>query len=311
MFKSKIAAKLAAYFALAILVFAFVMAFSFGHFFRENFIARQQRALQYRAASVAAIMGDNLERSRQREANERRNRDAAAREGNQTGNTVKDSSLSGKDANRTGSTAQGSSLSGKDANGKAAPESAAKAVNPGSLLRSRRLIAYVNIITADDVWVANKNGEIAMRTHIKEGDMKEAPSYVRGHVEHHKGPQGRGIPPVFEGTTTVDSLPQVYRDMFRKGLKGESAVREEFDKRINEMMVLATAPIYDKNGGVEGVLMLRVPVFGLRHAFYEALEVFGWCLVAALILALGAAWFLSMKFTKPPGQYGGPAGRSR
>ena len=45
--------------------------------------------------------------------------------------------------------------------------------------------------------------------------------------------------------------------------------------------------------------MLRVPVFGLRHAFYEALEVFGWCLVAALILALGAAWFLSMKFTKP------------
>ncbi|MBQ6778743.1 MAG: hypothetical protein IJP51_04545, partial [Acidaminococcaceae bacterium] len=78
MFKSKIAAKLAAYFALAILVFAFVMAFSFGHFFRENFIARQQRALQYRAASVAAIMGDNLERSRQREANERKNRDAAA-----------------------------------------------------------------------------------------------------------------------------------------------------------------------------------------------------------------------------------------
>ncbi|MBR6818405.1 MAG: hypothetical protein IKM86_07465 [Acidaminococcaceae bacterium] len=45
MFKSKIAAKLAAYFALAILVFAFVMAFTFGHFFRENFIARQQRAL--------------------------------------------------------------------------------------------------------------------------------------------------------------------------------------------------------------------------------------------------------------------------
>ena len=257
MFKSKIAAKLAAYFALAILVFAFVMAFSFGHFFRENFIARQQRSLQYRAASVAAIMGDNLERSRQREANERRNRDAAAREGNQTGNTAKDSSLSGKDAN-----------------GKATSESAAKAVNPGSLLRSRRLIAYVNIITADDVWVANKNGEIAMRTHIKEGDMKEAPNYVRGHVEHHKGPQGRGIPPVFEGTTTVNELP-------------------------HEMMVLATAPIYDKNGGVEGVLMLRVPVFGLRHAFYEALEVFGWCLVAALILALGAAWFLSMKFTKP------------
>ena len=250
MFKSKIAAKLAAYFALAILVFAFVMAFSFGHFFRENFIARQQRALQYRASSVAAIMGDNLERSRLREANEKRNREAAVREANRTGNNAQDNSLSGKDANRTGNNAQDSSLSGKDANGKAVPESAAKAVNPGSLLRSRRLIAYVNIITADDVWVANKNGEIAMRTHIKEGDMKEAPNYVRGHVEHHKGPQGRGIPPVFEGTTTVNELPQVYRDMFRKGFKGESAVREEFDKRINEMMVLATAPIYDKNGSM-------------------------------------------------------------
>ena len=252
MFKSKIAAKLAAYFALAILVFAFVMAFSFGHFFRENYIERLQRTLAYRAASVAAIMGDNLERSREREANEKNTGDAADR-----------------------------------------------AVNPGSLLRSRRLIAYVNIITADDVWVANKNGDIVMRTHIKEGDMKEAPLYVRGHVERHKGPQGRDIPPVFEGTTTVNSLPQVYRDMFRKGFKGESAVQEEFDKRINEMMVLAAAPIYDKNGGVEGVLMLRTPVFGLRHSFYEALEVFGGCLVLALILALAAAWFLSLKFTRP------------
>ena len=285
MFKSKIAAKLAAYFALAILVFAFVMAFSFGHFFRENFIARQQRALQYRAASVAAIMGDNLERSRVREANEAKR--------------AKQVATASSGANASGNRSDIPQLSEPNENLEKQPDAAGKAVNPGSLLRSRRLIAYVNIITADDVWVANKNGDIVMRTHIKEGDMKEVPSNIRGHVEHHKGAQGRGIPPVFEGATTVNSLPQIYRDMFRKGFKGESAVREEFDKRINEMMVLATAPIYDKNGGVEGVLMLRVPVFGLRHAFYEALEVFGWCLVAALILALGAAWFLSMKFTKP------------
>ena len=283
MFKSKIAAKLAAYFALAILVFAFVMAFSFGHFFRENFIERQQRSLAYRAASVAAIMGDNLERSRIREANEKN-----------------DGSADERAANKSGSGSEIPAVSGQETNVKANPDIAGKAVNPATLLRSRRLIAYVNIITADDVWVANKNGDIAMRTHIKEGDdMKEAPYNVRGHVERHNGPQGRGIPPVFEGTTTVNSLPQTYRDMFRKGLKGESAVREEFDKRINEMMVLATAPIYDKNGGVEGVLMLRVPVFGLQRSFREALEVFGGCLVLALLLALVAAWFLSMKFTKP------------
>ena len=259
MFKSKIAAKLAAYFALAILVFAFVMAFSFGHFFRENFIERQQRGLAYRAASVAAIMGDNLERSRMREAREAREKNAG---GNAAGA-----------GNKSGNRAENPVISGQNASVKANPGMESKAVNPGNLLRSRRLIAYVNIITADDVWVANKNGDIAMRTHIKEG--------------------------VFEGTTTVNSLPQTYRDMFRKGFKGESAVREEFDKRINEMMVLATAPIYDKNGGVEGVLMLRVPVFGLKHAFREALEVFGGCLVLALLLALAAAWFLSMKFTKP------------
>ncbi len=282
MVKSKIAAKLAAYFALAILVFAFVMAFSFGHFFRENFIARQQRGLSYRAACVAAIMGDNLERSRMREANEKN-----------TGETAAGAS------NNSGSGTEPPAAPGQNANGKANPDTEGKAINPGSLLRSRRLIAYVNIITADDVWVANKNGDIVMRTHIKEGDMKEVPYNVRGRVEHHNGPQGRDIPPVFEGTATVNSLPQTYRDMFRRGFKGESAVREEFDKRINEMMVLATAPIYDKNGGVEGVLMLRVPVFGLRHSFYEALEVFGGCLVLALLLALVAAWFLSMKFTKP------------
>ena len=256
MFKSKIAAKLAAYFALAILVFAFVMAFSFGHFFRESFIERQQKALMRRASHVASIMGDNLERSRQREERVRtdQQKDQGAEE---------------------------------------------RAVNPGNLLRSRRLIAYVNIITADDIWVAGKDGNIVMRTHIKEGDMKEVPHNFRGHVESYKGPQGRGIPPVFEGTTTVDSLPQVYQDMFRKGFKGESSVREEFDKRINEMMVLATSPIYDKNGGVEAVLMLRIPVFGLRQSFFEALEVFGGCLVLALAIALAVAWFLSNKFTKP------------
>ncbi|MBR2182135.1 MAG: HAMP domain-containing histidine kinase [Acidaminococcaceae bacterium] len=282
MFKSKIAAKLAAYFALAILVFAFVMAFSFGHFFRENFIERQQRSLAHRAASVAAIMGDNLERSRLREANEKNTGNADARA-----------------ANNAGSGTETPAVFGQDAAGKANPDSGGKAVNPATLLRSRRLIAYVNIITADDVWVANKDGEIVMRTHIPEGDMKEVPYNIRGRVEHHNGPQGRDIPPVFEGTTTVNSLPQVYRDMFRKGFRGESSVREEFDKRINEMMVLAAAPVYDKNGGVEGVLMLRVPVFGLRHAFYEALEVFGGCLVLALILALATAWFLSLKFTRP------------
>ena len=291
MFKSKIAAKLAAYFALAVLVFAFVMAFSFGHFFRGTFIERQQRDLSRRAASVAAIMGDNLERSRVWETREKNVGDTA----------VKNAETAGKNAavQESGKLVQGSAPAGQDAAVKAAAETSGKSINPGSLLRSRRLIAYVNIITADDVWVANKNGEIAMRTHIKEGDMKEAPLNVRGRVEHHKGPQGRDIPPVFEGTTTVKDLPQVYRDMFNKGFKGESSVREEFDKRINEMMVLATAPIYDKNGGVEGVLMLRVPVFGLRHSFYEALEVFGGCLVLALLIAMAVAWFLSMKFTKP------------
>ena len=159
MFKSKIAAKLAAYFALAILVFAFVMAFSFGHFFRENFIERQQRGLAYRAASVAAIMGDNLERSRLRETRERNAGETAART-----------------ASQSGSVTAPPAVSGQDTNGKADPDTGGKALNPGSLMRSRRLIAYVNIIPADDVWVANKNGDIAMRTHIKEGDdMKEAP----------------------------------------------------------------------------------------------------------------------------------------
>ncbi|MBR1590650.1 MAG: HAMP domain-containing histidine kinase [Acidaminococcaceae bacterium] len=279
MFKSKIAAKLAAYFALAVLVFAFVMAFSFGHFFRENAIERQQRALTRRAAHVAAIMGDNLERFRQRE------------------DRVKPESQK-ETAAADGTVQAGTAGSAQTAAPQAGPGSSGKSVNPVELLHSRRLIAYVNIITADDVWVASKDGKIYMRNHLAEGDMKEVPN-IHGRIERSKGPQGRDIPPVFEGTTTVNSLPQVYRDMFRNGFKGESAVREDFDKRINEMMVSATAPIYDKNGGVEAVLMLRVPVFGLRQSFAEALEVFGGCLVLALVIAMAVAWFLSMKFTKP------------
>ncbi len=290
MFKSKIAVKLAAYFALAILVFAFVMAFSFGHFFRESAIERQQRALVHRAANVAAIMGDNLERSRQREAGERR---PAA------GNP----SVHGENGTRRNDVAAGQRNTAASPSGAAAvkPDSQekAQAADPVSLLRSRRLIAYVNIITADDVWVAGKDGNIALRTHLPQGDVKEILQHIRGRVTENNGPRNRDLPQMFEGTTTVNSLPGVYRDMFRKGFKGESSVREEFDSRINEMMVSATAPIYDKNGGVEAVLMLRVPVFGLRHSFHEALEVFGGCLVLALVLALAVAWFLSMKFTGP------------
>ena len=294
MFKSKIAAKLAAYFALAILVFAFVMAFSFGHFFRESFIERQQRALTHRAANVAAIMGDNLERSRHRNehAGAERKKEATAGTGRQDAGTAGAAATGGTDrGNATGS--------GQQTAVQETQPAAEKSVNPVELLRSRRLIAYVNIITADDVWVANKDGNIYMRTHLPEGDMKEVLKNVRGRIEHHNGPQGRDVPSVFEGATTVNSLSQVYRDMFRKGFKGEASVREDFDSRINEMMVSATAPIYDKNGGVEAVLMLRVPVFGLRHSFFEALEVFGGCLVLALVIALAVAWFLSMKFTKP------------
>lgn len=248
MFKSKIAVKLAAYFALAIFVFAFVIAFSFGHFYRQNVIERQQRELAHRASRVAAIMGDNLERSRNR----------------------------------------GSSDD---------PEKTGAAASPGSLLRSRRLIAYVNTITADDVWVAGKDGTIEMRNHMPPG--KKPAEAVQGQVEEHRGPQGRDLPPVFVGTARIDDLPQAYRELFRRGLKGESGVREDFDNQIKEMMVSAATPIYTAAGGVEGVLMLRTPVFGLRQSFGEALEVFAWCLGAALLLALAVAWFLSLKFTRP------------
>lgn len=139
MLKSKIAVKLAAYFALAIFVFALVMASSFGHFFRESVIERQQKSLMQRAQQVASIMGDNLERSR---------------------------------------------LRGERVN------------SPMVLLRSRRLIRYVNVITADDVWVASKDGNVEMRNHIPAGSTPAEMDQIRGQVERPKGPQGRDLPPV-------------------------------------------------------------------------------------------------------------------
>lgn len=242
MFKSKIAVKLAAYFALAIFVFALVMASSFGHFFRESVIERQQRSLMQRAQQVASIMGDNLERSL---------------------------------------------LRGEGVN------------SPMVLLRFRRLIRYVNVITADDVWVASKDGKVEMRNHIPTGSEPAEMDQVRGQIESHKGPQGRDLPPVFVGVAHINDLPHTYRDMLRKGLKGEAGVREDFDPKINELMVSAVAPIYNKSGGVEAALMLRVPVFGLRQSFDEALEIFIACLGLALLMALAVAWILSLKFTQP------------
>ena len=242
MLKSKIAVKLAAYFSLAIFVFALVMASSFGHFFRESVIERQQKSLMQRAQQVASIMGDNLERSR---------------------------------------------LRGERVN------------SPMVLLRSRRLIRYVNVITADDVWVASKDGNVEMRNHIPVGSTPAEMDQIQGRVERPKGPQGRDLPPVFVGVASLEELPQSYRDLLCKGLKGETGVREDFDPRINELRVSAVSPIYNNSGGVEAALLLRVPVFGLRRSFDEAREIFVACLGLALLMALAVAWMLSLKFTRP------------
>lgn len=166
---------------------------------------------------------------------------------------------------------------------------------------ARRLIRYVNVITADDVWVVDREGMVEMRSHIPDGRSADEGvySHVQGWVEVPTGPRGRDLPPVFTGYTTLENLPGADREMIRQSFKGDKQVGKNFDKTVNELMITATAPIYNAAGGVEAVLVLRTPVYGLRQSYESGFEIFLFCCAGALLLALGTGVLLSLSFTKP------------
>jgi len=163
---------------------------------------------------------------------------------------------------------------------------------------SRRLIAYVNTITMDDVWIADPQQNVEMRNHLPANGELDLPAPTFK-IEVHTGPQGRDLPPVVTGVTTVGDLPAQTRELIKNAFKGKSQVEESFDRRLKEVMVEAAVPIYEKNGGIAAVLVLRTPMIGLRQSWESGLNILLISSLTALLLALVVAGILSLKFTRP------------
>jgi len=247
MFKSKIAFKLAAYFAAAILVFALVLGATFTYFFRSHTVENTRKQMQMNARAAAAIMADNLDRWRER-ASER-----------------------GIDSSKI-------TLAGAN----------------------KHMLSYMNSITMYDAWIVDRSGDVMMRNHLlRNGDEPLAVHGVEWSVERPRGPQTRDLPPIVLGQTKMKELPKEVAELVQKAFKGIAGDSQVFEERIREIVVQSAAPIYDNNGGVQGVLVLRVPMVGLRQTWESGIKLFLICSLTALALALLVAFVLSRKFTNP------------
>ena len=118
-------------------------------------------------------------------------------------------------------------------------------------------------------------------------------------VDRAHGPQTRDLPPVALGETKLSALPAGMQELVKRAFKGEAGNGEHFSERIHEYRVESAAPIYDAQGAVQGVLVLGMPMLGLRQAWETGFHIFLVCALTALVLALVVALVLSRKFTDP------------
>ena len=180
---------------------------------------------------------------------------------------------------------------------------------------TRRLIAYINTLTMDDVWVIDTAGNVEMRNSIRNKEQEVALKHSRtegsrhvwgfrgksvtGYIEEYKGPLGRDLPSVLAGIVPLKDVEMGLQKSIRAAFKGDNLVTEWFDEDYKELMVVAIAPIYSQDGGVRSVLVLRTPMIGLRESWLSGLNLLLISCGVALVLAIITSIFFALNFTKP------------
>ncbi|HAY61781.1 MAG TPA: hypothetical protein DCY37_06845 [Acidaminococcaceae bacterium] len=174
-----------------------------------------------------------------------------------------------------------------------------------------RIMRNVNRVTDDDIWIAYRDGTVVFCNHVP------PPQEDMEHMRRVAARMGRSLHSELESIQSgrerrrtrtasvvfsrksVYELPRDYQDIIRKGLKGETAIRAGYDSHIEEATSYVTAPVYSKDGGIQAVVVLRQPVFGLNQSLHEIAKIYALCLIAAVIAAFVIAAALSLKFTDP------------
>ncbi|MEE3381072.1 MAG: HAMP domain-containing sensor histidine kinase [Succiniclasticum sp.] len=177
-----------------------------------------------------------------------------------------------------------------------------------------RIMRNVNKVTDDDIWIAYRDGTVVFCNHMP--PPKEDMEHMRRvaarmgrslHSELESIQSGqeqrmsriRRSPNIVFSRKSVSELPHDYQDIIRRGLKGETVIREGYDSHIEETTSYVTAPVYGADGGIQAVVVLRQPVFGLNQSLHEIAKIYAFCLIAAIITAFVIAAALSLKFTDP------------
>lgn len=95
-----------------------------------------------------------------------------------------------------------------------------------------------------------------------------------------------------------DSLPAGAEDIVGRALSGESAWGEGFSDLLDAPALTVAVPI-QAEGGVSGAVLLHSPISGVDRAVERALSILCAGAAAALVLAGGAAVWLSWRLTAP------------
>lgn len=134
----------------------------------------------------------------------------------------------------------------------------------------RGFMPYLNVIddiAMSDVWIVDKNNELIL--------------------------MGRGT------EVSYGELPDSADVVIGEAMKGNIHFSESFSDLLGTRTLTVGAPVISSSGDILAVVLLHAPIDGMESATTSGLQILVASTLVALILSIGLAVLLSLKFIKP------------
>lgn len=134
----------------------------------------------------------------------------------------------------------------------------------------RGFMPYLNVIddiAMSDVWIVDKNNELIL--------------------------MGRGA------EVSYGELPDSADVVISEAMKGNIHFSESFSDLLGTRTLTVGAPVFGASGETLAVVLLHAPIEGMESATTSGLQILVASTLVALILSIGLAVLLSLKFIKP------------
>ena len=145
----------------------------------------------------------------------------------------------------------------------------------GQMVGIGGLMRFIDTMSEARVWILDSNGEVVQIT-------------------------GQGMMGGSGGVVgSTNPLPSEAKKVIAEVLKGHESIGKDFSGVYNETTLSVASPIKGSDGKTIGAVLLHMPVTGITEATNKAIQTLVISIIAALILAAGAALFFSRAISKP------------